>query len=104
MNDSTIANICETVSTWGGASASGLSASAAEIVGKIEVGLATQTAAINEYVGQIGAKFRELAIKAELNANQVSAVGERVSIGVLRNITARKRTSCWMSASTPVAA
>lgn len=77
MSDTTISNICETVSTWGGASASGLSTSANLVVEKFEAGLATQTAAVNEYVSQIGTRFRDLAAKAEQYADQVSSVGER---------------------------
>jgi len=39
MNESTLQEICEAVSTWGGASASGLSSSASLVVEELQVGL-----------------------------------------------------------------
>lgn len=65
MTDTTLTNIFDAISTWGGAMASGLSASADVVIERHEAGLTVQTAAINEYVRQIGEQFRDLAGRAE---------------------------------------
>ena len=75
--DVTVNEISEAYIQWVGAAGSGLSGRATAVVEKLVDGGATQTAAINAYVQQIGEGMRSYATKAQFYADSVSAIGNR---------------------------
>ena len=74
---SVLDELAENLSRWGGASASGLSAAATKVVENLTSEVSSQIAAHDHLVNEIGARFRDLAIKAEKYAEEVSSLGSK---------------------------